>query len=207
MTADLLKVAIQTLRTKYPQLSLLVVDNGSEDGSINYLLDLQKNDFKNTKVIFNKTNFHHGPAMDQAIRYVSSPYILFLDSDTETFQQGWIELMIELIEKDINNYVVGKKVYMDKRGFDMLNSEMGIPYIRPICMLVRRELYLKLPPFIRHGTPCLSNMRTAAQKNYGIIDFPVDKYINHHGRGTASRFGYQLGWRGKLNYILHKMGF
>lgn len=205
MTADLLKNAINSFRIYYPALPLVVFDNGSKDASIDYLLMLQGENSETTKIIFNKTNAHHGPAMDQALKILKSSYVLFLDSDTETFQSGWIESMLKLIQESELNYVVGKKIYMNKRGFDVETPGEGSDYIRPICMLIRRELYYTLPPFIKHGTPCLKNFKAAAIRNLRLIDFPVEKYVRHLGRGTASRFGYNLGWRGRLNFILNKI--
>ena len=73
-------------------------------------------------------------------------------------------------------------------------------------MLIRREPYLTLPPFERHGSPCLANMRAARAAGLALLDFPVDAYVRHLGRGTAGRHGYRLGMRGRLNHLLNKLG-
>jgi hypothetical protein len=73
-------------------------------------------------------------------------------------------------------------------------------------MLVKRESYLSLPPFVRHGAPCLANMRAAAAQGLTLSNFPVEEYVHHEGRGTASRHGYKLGVRGKINHVLNKLG-
>jgi hypothetical protein len=34
----------------------------------------------------------------------------------------------------------------------------------------------------------------------------MDDVVRHEGRGTAGRFGYRLGWKGKLNHALNRLG-
>ena len=34
----------------------------------------------------------------------------------------------------------------------------------------------------------------------------MDDYIDHLWRGTASKFGYGLGLKGKFDYLLNKLG-
>jgi hypothetical protein len=138
---------------------------------------------------------------------VSTPFLLFLDSDCEVLKGGFIELMLQQARASSLHYAIGKRIWMDHRGFDLpANSPGAIPYIRPICMLIRREMYLMLPEAERHGAPCLANMREAVRRGYLLLGFPIEDYIHHKGRGTAARFGYRLGWQGKLNYILHRFG-
>jgi hypothetical protein len=73
-------------------------------------------------------------------------------------------------------------------------------------MLLRRRTYLTLPPFRRHGAPCLHNMRAAVAAGLRLAHVPVEEYVQHEGRGTAGRYGYGLGWKGKLNHVLNRLG-
>lgn len=205
-TSDLIRQTIESFRSYHPQIPLLLIDNGSKDESTIYLKQLAETSSEPIELIINENNLHHGPAMDQALQHASSPYVLFIDSDCEVCKGGFIDLMITHLQAHPDNYIVGKKIYMNKRGFDVEASNSAIEYIRPICMLVKREIYLKLPKFVRHGTPCLDNMKTAVERGYRLIDFPIDEFIWHLGRGTARRYGYQLGWRGRLNYLLNRLG-
>lgn len=73
-------------------------------------------------------------------------------------------------------------------------------------MMVREEMYFLLPSFNKHGAPCLDNFRHARERGYTLAHFPVDEYVNRLSRGTASRHGYNLGLRGKINHLLNKFG-
>jgi len=205
-TGDLVKRAVESLRRYYAEIPLLLIDNGSGDGSENILKHFAGTSPAYTELIINASNLHHGPAMDQALHYLQSPFVLFIDSDCEIYEGGFIELMTQTLEQNERNYVAGKKVFMDKRGFDVASGERATEYIRPICMLLRRDIYLTLPKFIMHGAPCLDNMKTAAGRGFTLVNFQIEQYVKHTGRGTAGRYGYRLGWRGRFNYLLHKIG-
>lgn len=202
-TPELTLRAARSLRSCYSTLPLLIIDNGSHDNSEAMLLDLAGG---STELLLNARNIHHGPAMDQALRHLTSAFVLFLDSDIEVLRAGFVERMQAALLERPHAYAVGKKIWMNRRGFDVAERAGGEPYIRPICMLLNRSMYLTLPPFERHGAPCLANMREASRRGLHLIDFPLEEFILHEGRGTAARHGYRLGWQGKLNHLLHRLG-
>ncbi len=204
-TPDLTQNAVTSFRKFYPNVQLILIDNGSHDESVKILTDIQNSRPLTTKLILNKRNLHHGPAMHQAINLCNSNLVLFLDSDCEVLRGGFIEAMVDLIEQDKQNYAVGKTEILNKRGFLVKPNQTGIRYIRPICMLISKSHYFELPPFQLHGAPCLANMKEAANRNFGLVEFDIHQFIFHKGRGTASKFGYGLGIRGRLNYLLNKL--
>lgn len=205
-TPDLIARAVQSFREHYPHLPLLLVDNGSGDDSVDRLMALQAAHPDHTDLVLNTENRHHGPAMDQAVRTVDTPLVLFLDSDIVVRRGGFVEGMMRALADVPRSYATGKRIWMNRRGFDVDESAGGTPYIRPICMMLRRPLYLTLPAFRRHGAPCLDNMRAAYQQGLQLIHFPVEDYIEHDGRGTAGRHGYRLGLRGRVNHLLNSLG-
>lgn len=203
-TPDLTERAVRSFRSVYPDVQLLLIDNGSGDGSVPVLRALKTLNDATTEIVENATNMHHGPAMDQAFRATKTPLVFFLDSDCEVRRGGFLETMIMLINADPKNYAVGKKIFMNNRGFDTKDEPGAHPYIRPICMLVRREAYIRLPPFERHGAPCLANFIAANNAGLELIPFRVEDFVDHKGRGTAGRFGYRLGLKGRINHLLNK---
>ena len=201
-TPDLTARAVRSLLGVYPSLPLTIIDNGSGAESREALEKLRSGRPDGTSVVYNAGNIHHGPAMDQALREARTPFVLLLDSDAEVTAGGFIEQMLKLLGAD--GYAAGRLIHMNARGFDTEGG--GIPYIRPICMLIRREMYVALPPFERHGAPCLANMKEASHRNLRLAHIDVFQYIRHDGRGTASRYGYGLGFRGRLNHLLNRFG-
>jgi glycosyltransferase involved in cell wall biosynthesis len=194
-TPDLTRAAAWSLRTLYPGLPIVVVDNGSPDDSKTRLARLAK-EAGGVTVISQETNLHHGPGLDLAIRRCTTPWVLCFDSDCVAYRAGFLEGMREIAEADPNAYMVGQMRRVDDDGFDLPTG--GHPYVHPKCALVRREAYLLLPPFERHGAPCLANERSAAEQGLALLDFDVRDYVLHLGEGTVRRFGYGLGATSRL---------
>jgi hypothetical protein len=203
-TLDLTGRAVSSFRRFYPAIPLLLIDNGSADQNADRLSRLDPTGL--TTLVLNPENIHHGPAMDQAIRSMATTFVFFLDSDCEVKAGGFLERMIADLSGDESAYAAGKRIFMNARGFDTAESADAHPYIRPICMTLKRDLYLQLPPFQKHGAPCLTNMIAAAARGFKLVHIPVEEYVNHDGRGTAARFGYRLGLQGWLNHFLNRLG-
>ncbi len=206
-TPVLTQRAFNSFRSFYPGVAVLLIDNGARDSSRDDLSVLVREHPENTNLLANQKNIHHGPAMDQALRHLTSPCVLFLDSDSVVTRGGFLERMVDICDAEPAHYAVGEMTWMNDRGYDMPEYAGGHPYIRPVCMLIRRHLYLTLPPFERHGAPCLKNMQAAVQNSLQLIHYPINEYVAHEGRGTAARHGYRLGFKGRLNHLLNRIGF
>jgi GT2 family glycosyltransferase len=201
-TPDLLEVAVNTFKKHYPEVPLLIVDNGSKDESKKAIQDLTSQNPK-TESLFLDKNIYHGPAMDLVIRnHVQTGYTFFLDSDTETHRSGFLEKMTSLASaQDI--YAVGETITINNRGF---KDDKGFNVLMTPFMLIKTKVYKQFPPFIHHGQPTIHNFRDAQKEGLELAEFQVSDYIFHHWRGTANRFGYGLGLKSKLDYLLNKIG-
>lgn len=203
-TPELLRIAVESFLDIYPDQKVLIFDNGSENDSIEVIESLKNENPDNVNVYFSKENIYHGPAMDKALReLVSSEKVFFLDSDTETKKRGFLEEMCEKMDSDETIYAMGQRITVNKRGF---KDPGGSPVILTPYLLVRRDLYENFPPFIHHGQPTIHNFKAAHEKGYKLEDYPVYRFIDHEWRGTASKFGYKLGLKGKWDYFMNRLG-
>jgi len=203
-TPELLETAATSFRKFYPDAGLVIVDNGSNDLSIDVIGKLVKDNKTKTKSLMLEKNNYHGPAMDRAMKFVDRAVVFFLDSDTKTNVGGFLELMLQEINRDEMVYGVGQLDRVNKRGF--ADEEGAITILLSPYMMLRRKMYLDLPPFKHHGMPTLENFSCAKERGYLLRNFDIASYVEHHGRGTASKFGYGLGFRGKWDYLLNKAG-
>jgi glycosyltransferase involved in cell wall biosynthesis len=201
-TPDLLDTAVRSFHSHYPDVTVLVIDNGSSDESPAMIeaLGAELGNVIETRVL--NENRYHGPAMDLALRELQTDYVYIFDSDTATLRSGFLEQMMRLADRD-GVYGVGQIVHVNKRGFAVRE---GIPVLVSAHMLINRNLYLTLPPFIHHGLPALANFKAASDRGLRLESYPVAEYVKHFGRGTAERFGYGLGLRSRLDYLLNKIG-
>ncbi len=81
-TKNLLFNCLKTIKTaEKPSrgIEVIVVDNGSKDGSQQML----KKNYPEVKVVLNKQNLGFSKANNQGVKIANSKYLLFLNSDTE----------------------------------------------------------------------------------------------------------------------------
>ena len=202
-TPDLLQKCIGSFLLHYPGRKMMIVDNGSDDNSITIIRQIALQN-PNVQFIFNSKNIYHGPALDQGLRAVQTRFAFTLDSDCEVIRSGFLENMLPYYS-DPRCYAVGELMYMNRFGYKLSSDQSGsIRYIHPSSMLVDRTKYAKLRKFSHHGSPCLANMKDAARAGYSLVDFPIGDYIFHSGRGTCSRYGYSLGIRHLLEYLINR---
>ncbi len=85
---------------------IIVVDNSSEDGSV----ELIKDEFPNVVLLENKENLGFTRANNQAIKIARGNYILLLNNDTVVTNAYCFDRMIELMEKNPQVGILGCKL-------------------------------------------------------------------------------------------------
>ncbi|MFH1196288.1 MAG: glycoside hydrolase family 99-like domain-containing protein [bacterium] len=88
-----------------PGFELIIVDNGSTDGTFEYLSSLGDK----IRLIRNEKNLGFAKANNLGVNAAVNPYILFLNNDTEV-QPGWLEPLLEIAGSDNNIGAVGSKL-------------------------------------------------------------------------------------------------
>lgn len=203
-TLDLTERCVSSLQLHYPGIRMILVDNGSQDESTDFIRSLGEAS-PNIQAILRPQNIHHGPALHHAVLAADTRFIFSLDSDCQILQAGFLEKMVAFFN-DPRVYAVGRRTQMNRFGYE-LDAEQAAthPYIHPAAMLLDREKYRRLKPFIHHGSPALQNMRSATQAGWLLVDFPITEMVYHQGRGTCSRYGYGLGWRHVIEYLIYRL--
>ena len=97
-----------------PNWELIIVDNGSTDGSENLEKDLRPP--KGYRVIHNKKNLGFAPANNQGVELATGKYILLLNNDTKV-DLDFLSKLVARMETDPKLAVIQPKIYlMDKPG-------------------------------------------------------------------------------------------
>ena len=155
---------LQNTRLPY---EIIFVDNGSTDGTVEYLKKLQK-EHRHIKTIFNSRNKGFAAGNNQGARRAKGKYLLFLNNDV-LVAEGWLEHLVQALEKDpqigmvgpVTNYISGLQrlaqiPYHDEQGFFpfaqkvlQLNKEKITPRrrIAGFCLLMPRTLFKKVKGF------------------------------------------------------------
>ncbi|MCF7907242.1 glycosyltransferase family 2 protein [Patescibacteria group bacterium] len=96
-------------KIKYPNYKIVVSDNGSEDGSPDFI---QKN-FPEFFLLENKKNLGFAGGCNQGIKWSlkqGADYILLLNNDT-IVAPDFLDKLVEAAEADKNVGIVGSKIY------------------------------------------------------------------------------------------------
>ena len=84
--------------TAYPNFELIIVDNNSTDGTVDYLKSIEGN-YHNLKIIYNKKNNGFAGGNNIGIRASKGDYVVLLNNDT-LVTRGWIIGMLKHLESN-----------------------------------------------------------------------------------------------------------
>lgn len=164
---------------------IVVVDNGSTDGSIDLLEKFSDKGL--IDLISNEKQAYHGPAINQAINFlakverrnyeVQTRYIWIVDSDILILRNNVLDDAIKFLEQQ-NAAAIGEFQYDAlPEGYAHISSLLIDPYR---CW--NRSVY----PFDNTGAPAANFQRSLRRKGLIVADFPFrsSHYLLHFGRGT-----------------------
>jgi len=95
----------------YAPLELLLIDNASIDGSVEYV----KEYFPMVDIFVNSENMGFGPAVNKGVDQAKGEYILFLNNDLY-LDERCVEKMVDMIENKKVGAVVPKILYFNDRN-------------------------------------------------------------------------------------------
>lgn len=119
---ELTKACIDSiyLKSQYPHFEIIIVDNDSHDGTIEYLHEISRR-HKNIKLILNDDNKGFATANNQGIKIAEGDYIILLNNDT-VVTPGWITRLLRYLE-DKNIGMVGPVTNMCGN-----EAKISVPY-------------------------------------------------------------------------------
>lgn len=110
------------LGSTYRPLELVVVDNGSTDGTREWLAELAAS-ARRAKVrlvkILNKKNIGCSTARNQGIEATKGGKLVFVDNDVALRSRSWIERLADSMEQDACNAMAGPKLVYPGKPYDI----------------------------------------------------------------------------------------
>jgi hypothetical protein len=184
LVAQLIYSLYRTLRP--PTFSLVVVDNGSTDGSAELLSDLAAAGL--CDLIRNPDNRYHGPGLNQGVSHLARATqhagavpisaVWLLDSDCVVVRPDALSAPCAVM-RDTGAALVGQ------RGYDT-SDEDELLGLHSLLIDPAQVWQPTIPPFQDHGSPSEALQRSCAQAGLLAVDFPYTRagYILHLGRGS-----------------------
>ena len=87
------------LKTAYPNYELIILDNHSTDGTVEYLHELEKTSDSRVKIIFNEKNSGFAGGNNKAIQVSTGDFIMLLNNDT-VVTRGWLTNAVKHMQND-----------------------------------------------------------------------------------------------------------
>ena len=164
------------LETDYPDWELVIVDNGSDDGTVEWLKKFH-NEAKNHNIpvtlIFNSGNIGCSTARNQGIEASSGELIAFCDNDIALRNRNWLKLMAkDLADPSVG--MVGPKIIYPFEPFNIQCAGAAVTPMGRIQFMGRGE-NKEDPKFnIRKEVQCLISACCMTKKSlldeYGGFD-------------------------------------
>ena len=124
------------LRSAYSDFSVYLIDNGSSDGSVEFV----RRAFPTVRLIANPTNLGFPEAYNRAIASVDCEYIVLLNSDTQVLNERWLECLVRAADEAPSVAAVSCKMVSMQNPQTLASvGGMGIPYWRGFVDIGRGE--------------------------------------------------------------------
>ncbi len=162
-TLEVLKPCVASILKKTVHLyELMVVDNGSRDGSVKWA----KKNKKIHVVVENRANLGWTRGNNRGIRFAKGSYFLLLNSDTIVKTKGWLRMMVNIAKSSASIGTVGAKLiypngtiqhigggiykknpyhpynHRPSRGLKVKNRQ--VPFNTGACLLIKRGTIRKV---------------------------------------------------------------
>jgi GT2 family glycosyltransferase len=107
----------------YPNYQVVIVDNHSTDGSVNFVQD----NFPQAHLIINEKNLGFGPGLNAAVPQVDSDIIVFLNTDVSV-KPNWLTALIRPMKDDPAIGITGcKLLYPDGKTLQHAGASLSYP--------------------------------------------------------------------------------
>ncbi len=203
------KECIQSIfdKTAYPNYELIIVDNKSEDATIDYLEKLKKQ-YDHVKVILNEDNYGFAKGNNIGMKAAKGAYIILLNNDT-VVTKGWISGLIKHLEKNpklgivgpVTNYVANEArinvSYTNMKEMDAFAQRYTVRNLNKLykkvskvimfCVAIPKEVITRigyLDENFEVGMFEDDDYSYRLKKSGYEIGFTRDVFIHHYGSAT-----------------------
>ncbi len=199
---ELTKIFFESLLSSTSlKIRIIVVDNGSIDGTREYLGKLKEELTDKLEVIFNQENVGFVRGVNQGLAVSSAPYVCLANSDL-IFTKGWLDEAIGLFESNKligilnpNSNTLGTHVKskepIESWASNLKNRYSGIfvemPFCTGFCMIMRRDIIDKSKGLSEDYIPMFfedSDISMKAKEMGYLIGAAKGAYVWHKEHGS-----------------------
>jgi len=138
---------------------LIIIDNASTDGTVEYLSLLKDSSDRALKIVFNKENKGFVGGMNQGMAISDAPYVCLANNDL-LFTKGWLEEIVNIFQRypqigllnpnsnNLGERFCEKEISLYNFANDIRNKYRGVfiemPFCIGFCMVIKRDVINKI---------------------------------------------------------------
>ena len=146
---NLLKIFIPQLIKNCLGLDFYVVDNGSDDDSVNYII----NEYPNIKVIINEKNFGYAGGYNKSLNKINAELFICLNNDATFIDKKSVNNIIEVFKKNPEIVAAQPRIinYTNRKIFDYAGASGGFIDLfgYPFC---RGRIFTEIEDVTKYST-------------------------------------------------------
>jgi len=187
---------------------LIIIDNGSTDGTQEFLSILAGNDSVKVTVVLNSENKGFVEGMNQGIRLSEAPFVCLANNDLE-FTRGWLEEIISVFEANPrigivnpNSNNLGERpqdkeptgVFADKLRREFKGVFVEMPFCIGFCMVIRRQVIEALGGLSPEFSPFFfedTDYSLKALRAGFLVGMAKGAYVWHQEHASVNGLGEQ----------------
>lgn len=98
--------------TKYNNFEIILVDNGSSDGSVEYIKEKYGKKGRKLKILALNENVGYAQGNNEGFKIAKGEYVVFLNNDIRV-EENWLKELIDVLEKDKKIGAAQPKLLLD----------------------------------------------------------------------------------------------
>ena len=182
----------KVIKLKGVKIQIIIVDDGSRDGSTEILKNEFINNKKINKIIFHKKNLGKGSAIKSAQKHIKGNYTIIQDADLEYEPKDIIKIY-KFIKSKKHSVVYGSRVlhknkYENTKNFTHLVRIWGNVFLTKISNIINNQnltdahtcykmfesrIFKKIILKEKRFAFCPEVTTKLSKKNYKIIEIPI----------------------------------
>ncbi len=218
---ELLERCLSSLKknTRYTDYEVILVDNGSEDGS----QTLVRKNFPDIKLIENEKNLGFSRGVNKGLKIAKGEYLFLLNNDTEV-TEGWLSELVKVARSDPSIGIVGCKLifpdgtvqhaggYMTSAGIAKHYTsgvQREVEFVTGGALLIKREVIKKIGFLDEKFSPFyfedIDWCFRAKKNGYKVIYSPNIKIIHHESlsmKQKSDNFVYFVKNKNRVRFML-----
>lgn len=198
---------LESIRRYTDNYELIIVDNGSTDGTVEYLQAQS-----DVKLIRNERNLGFAKGCNQGLEIASGDAVLFLNNDT-IVTQHWLSRMRKVLDSDerigivgpVSNFVSGQQripanyisipemeAFAEENARRNANVRIEVRFLVGFCMLIKRKVLEDIGSFDERfgfGSCEDDDLCLRALSNGYRLFIAADSFVHHAGHKTMYALG------------------